>query len=187
MVFPKASSKSVIMVVVERIHKYAHFFSLQHQFTLAMVTQLFLDHIFKRHGITTSIVSDRDPTFTSKFWQELFKLQGTQLNMRTSYHPQIDGQMEEVNKRLEMYFNFFNSKMQHQWVQQLRLDKWRYNTTYHDATKMTSYESVYVKQPLPLLLIFQELPRFRQWRIFFNKRNGHWKLSRIILSWLKTT
>ena len=102
---PKVGNKVVIVVVVDWLSKYAHFCALLHQFTSAMVAQLFIDQIFKLHGMPTSIVSDRDPTFTSKFWQELFKLQGTQLKMSTSYHPQTDGKIEAVNKFLEMYLH----------------------------------------------------------------------------------
>jgi hypothetical protein len=84
---PKSRNKSVIMLVVDRLSKYAHFCALPHPFTPVLVAQVFLDHIFKLHGMPTSIVSDRDPNFTSTFWQELSKLQGTQLNMSTTYHP----------------------------------------------------------------------------------------------------
>jgi hypothetical protein len=89
---PKYWNKSVIMVVVDRLSKYAHFCALPHPFTPAMVVQVFVDHIFKLHGMPTSIVFDRDPTFTNTFWQEFFKLQSTQLNMSISYHPQSDDQ-----------------------------------------------------------------------------------------------
>jgi hypothetical protein len=74
---PKSVNKSVIMVVVDRLSRYAHFYSLQHPFTTSIVAQIFMDQVFKHHGMPHSIVYDRDPTFTSNFWQELFKLQGT--------------------------------------------------------------------------------------------------------------
>jgi len=104
---PKSGNKSIIMVVVDRLSKYAHFCALPHPFTPTLVAQAFMDQIFKLHGMPTSIVSDRDPTFTSNFWQELFKLQGTQLQLSTSYHPQTDGQTEAVNKCLETYLRCF--------------------------------------------------------------------------------
>ena len=71
------------------------------------MAQLFMDQVFKFHGMSHSIVSDRDPTFTNNFLQELFKLQGTQLHLITTYHPQTDGQTEVVNKCLETYLRCF--------------------------------------------------------------------------------
>jgi hypothetical protein len=65
---PKSGNKSVIMVVVDILSKYAHFCALQHPFTTAIMAQIFMDNIFKLHGMPNSIVSDRDPTFTSNFW-----------------------------------------------------------------------------------------------------------------------
>ena len=100
---PKLGNKSVIMVVVDRLSKYAHFCALSHPFTTSMVAQIFMDQVFKLHGMLHSIVFDRDPTCTSNFWQELFKLQGTQLHLISAYHPQMDGLMEVVNKCLETY------------------------------------------------------------------------------------
>ena len=73
----KSGNKSIIMVVVDRLSKYAHLCSLQHPFTTPMVAQIFMNQVFKLHGMPHSIVSDRDPTFTSNFWQEMFKIQGT--------------------------------------------------------------------------------------------------------------
>jgi hypothetical protein len=97
-VLPKSSNKSVIMVVVDRVSKYAHLCSLQHPFAVSTVAQLFMDRVFKIHGMPHSIVSDCDPSFTNNFWQELFKIQGTQLHLNTTYHPQTDGQTEVVKK-----------------------------------------------------------------------------------------
>jgi hypothetical protein len=139
---PKAGNKSFIMVVVDRLSKYAHFCALPHPFTPVLVVQVFLDHIFRLHGMPTSIVSDCDPTFTSTCSQELFKLQVTQLNMSTTYHPQSYGQMEVINKYLETYLRYFYFDKQHQWVQWLPLEELWYNTSYHTTTKMTPYEAV---------------------------------------------
>jgi hypothetical protein len=113
---PKVGNKSVIMVVVNPLSKYANFCALPHPFMPSMVAQFFIDNIFKQHGMPTSIVSDRDATFTSTFWQELFKLQGMQLNMSTTYHPQMDGQKEFMNKCLETYLHSFSLDKPHQWV-----------------------------------------------------------------------
>jgi hypothetical protein len=71
---PKSGNKSVIMVVVDCISKYAHFCALQHLFTASTVAQFFMDNIFELHGMPHSIFSDRDPSFTNNFWQELFRL-----------------------------------------------------------------------------------------------------------------
>jgi hypothetical protein len=71
---PKSGNKLVIMVVVDCLFKYAHFYALQHPFTASTVAQIFMDQVFKLHGIPHSIVFYRDPTFKSNFWQELFKL-----------------------------------------------------------------------------------------------------------------
>jgi hypothetical protein len=86
-VLPKSGNKSIIMLVVDRLSKYSHLCTLQHPLTSSMVAQLFINHVFKLHGMQHSIVFYRDPTFTRNFWQELFKLQGTQLHLSTSYHP----------------------------------------------------------------------------------------------------
>jgi len=84
---PPSQGHSVILVVVDRLTKSSHFISLAHPYTAAKVAQLFIQNVLKLHGMPQSIVSDRDPTFSSAFWAELFRLQGTSLKLSTSYHP----------------------------------------------------------------------------------------------------
>jgi len=80
----KFGGKSIIIVVVNRLSKYAHFGALAHPYKVVIMVQLFMDIIFKLHGMLVTIISDHDPTFTSHFWQELFNLQGAQLNMSSA-------------------------------------------------------------------------------------------------------
>jgi hypothetical protein len=148
---PKLDNKSVIVVVVDRLSKYAHLCALQHPFTTSTVAQIFMDQVFKLHGMPHSIVSNHDPTFTSNFWQELFKIQGTKLHLSTTYHPQTDVQTEVVNKCLETYLRCFASEKKNQWAQWLPLAEWWYNTSYHTTTRMTPFEAVYGQKPPSVL------------------------------------
>jgi hypothetical protein len=65
--FSKEHGKSEILTVVDRLSKYAHFIPLDHPYTVTMVARAFFTDIVCLHGLSASIVSDRDPTFTSAF------------------------------------------------------------------------------------------------------------------------
>ena len=94
---PNSEGHDSIMVVVDRLTKFAHFVPLRHPFTAAQVARAFWDSIIKLHGVPHSIVSDRDKIFTSHLWRELLAGAGTKLLYSTAYHPQTDGQSERVN------------------------------------------------------------------------------------------
>jgi hypothetical protein len=172
------------MVLVDLLSKYAHLCALQHPFTTSTMAQIFMDQVFKLHGMPHSIVYDRDPTFTNNFWQELFKLQGTQLHLNTTYRPQTDGQTEVVNKCLETYLRCFASKNKNHWAQWLPLYEWWCNTSYHTTTCMTPFEAVYDKSHLQFSHTYQVSRRSRRLtkhlkfkRLFFvpSKRIWSWK------------
>ena len=108
---PKVLGKDCIFVVVDRLIKYAHLFSVASKFSEIQVDSLLFHEVFKFHGFPKSIVSDRDIKFMSNFWKELFKSVGTSLDLSTSYHPQSDGKNERVNQRLEGYLiNYLTRK-----------------------------------------------------------------------------
>lgn len=134
--------------MVDRLSKYCHFTSLSHPYTAAKIAQLFIHNIFKLHGMPQSIFSDRDPIFTSLFWSELFKLQGTSLKLNTSYHPQNDGQTEVVNKCLENYLRCFSQDNPKNWTFWLPWAEYWYNAAWHSSIKMTHFEAVYRVPPL---------------------------------------
>lgn len=84
---PKSEGHTVILVLVDRLTKYAHFIAVKHPYTAATITHLFLDHVVKLHGMPSTIVSDRDTVFVSSFWKELVKLYKVTLALSIAYHP----------------------------------------------------------------------------------------------------
>ena len=109
---PKFEGCGSIMVVVDRYSKYTTFIVAPTDYKADEAARLFHKHIVKLWGVPKSIVSDRDPRFTGRFWTELFKLLGTDLKFSTSFHPQTDGQTECINSLLEMYLRHYVSTHQ---------------------------------------------------------------------------
>jgi transposase InsO family protein len=113
---PKAHGKSVILTVVDRFSKFAHFIPLSHPYTAASVARAFFNEIVRLHGLPESIVSDQDPVFTGHVWRDLFKLSGVTLKMSTAFHPQTDGQFEVVNKSISMYLRCITGDRPRTWL-----------------------------------------------------------------------
>ncbi|WVZ82924.1 hypothetical protein U9M48_030129 [Paspalum notatum var. saurae] len=144
---PKVGGKSVILTVVDRFSKYAHFIALSHPYSAESVAQAFFTDIVRLHGMPTSIVSVRDPVFTSTFWKALFKHCGTKLHMSSAFHPQSDGQTEAVNKAIAMYLRCFIGDRPRQWLKWLPWAEFTYNTAFHSSLKDTPFRVVYGHDP----------------------------------------
>ena len=106
---PFSRGIDVILMVVDKLTKYAHFLGLKHLYIASTVAQTYVDHVFKLHGLPVSIMSDRDNVFTSKLRQEQFKIQGVNFHLSTTYHLQTDSQSEVVNRCLETYLRYVAS------------------------------------------------------------------------------
>jgi hypothetical protein len=144
---PKSRGYNCILVVVDKFSKYAHFIPLSHPYTASKVAELFVDNVYRLHGMPKSLVSDRDPIFTSIFWQSVFRATGTQLKMSTANHPETDGQTERVNQSLECYLRCFISSQPHHWSKWIALSEFWYNTNWHSSLGKTPFELLYGRQP----------------------------------------
>lgn len=102
-----------------------------------------MDHVYKLYGLPKAIILDRDKIFTSQFWQELFCLSKTELQMSSAYHPQSDGQTERVNQYLEAYLRCFVHACPNKWVSWLSLAELWYNCCYHSSLGKTPFEVLY--------------------------------------------
>jgi hypothetical protein len=149
----KTQGKDYIFVVVDRLTKFAHFFTIATDFSATQVAELFFTEIFRLNDLPKNIVSDRDSRLLSTFRQELFILVGTTLTPSTSYHPYMDGQTEIVNKWVEGYLRNYVAGQQKAWVRWLHLGEYCYNTTQHVSIGMSPFRALYSYDPLSFVEI----------------------------------
>ncbi|GBG73075.1 hypothetical protein CBR_g12791 [Chara braunii] len=97
---PTPRGHDAILVVVDRFTKRAHFVPCRYAISAREVVDIVFNRVVRDHGLHLSIISDRDPRFTSRFWRRLHEVYGIQLRFSSSYHPQTDGQTEITNRTL---------------------------------------------------------------------------------------
>jgi transposase InsO family protein len=144
---PRVKGKSVILTVVDRFSKYCHFIPLAHPYSAESVAQAFFSDIVRLHGVPQSMVSDRDPVFTSTFWRELMRLVGTKLHMSTAFHPQTDGQSESANRVIIMYLRYLTGDRPKHWLRWLPWAEFVFNTAYQTSLCDTPFKIVYGRDP----------------------------------------
>jgi hypothetical protein len=145
---PTSEHFNAIVVVLDRLTKYAHFIPVKHPYNAQGIAKLFLDNVVKLHGLPCSIVTDRDPIFLSTFWKELFKLYDVKLALTTAYHPQTDGQTKRVNQCLEMYLRSAIHDSPKQWKSWLPLAELWYNSSYHSSLGCSPFKALYAYEPI---------------------------------------
>ncbi|XP_068304167.1 uncharacterized protein [Pyrus communis] len=90
-----------IWVIVDQLTKTAHFLPVRHTYSLEKLAKLFINNIVRLHGVPISIISDRDPQFTFRFWRAFNAVMDTQLLFSTAYHPQTDGRSKRTIQTLD--------------------------------------------------------------------------------------
>jgi len=119
--------------------------------SLERLTDLYISEIVRLHGVPSSIVSDRDPRFTSRFWESLHRALGTQLRLSSAYHPQTDGQTERTIQSLEDLLRACVLEQGGSWDEFLPLIEFTYNNSFHSSICMTPYEALYGRRCRTLL------------------------------------
>ena len=137
---------TVIWVVVDRLTKSAHFLPGKVTYTVDNWAQLYVKEIVRLHGVPVSIVSDRDPRFTSAFWRGLQKALGTRLDFSTAFHPQTDGQTERLNQILEDMLRACVLDFKESWDSKLHLMEFSYNNSFQATIGMAPFEALYGKR-----------------------------------------
>ncbi|KAG2877325.1 hypothetical protein PC114_g23700 [Phytophthora cactorum] len=130
---PDSKLRTGVVVFVDRFSKMVHLAAVPAEVTAVLTARRFVDMVFKHHGMPLDIVSDRDPRFTARFWQEVFTFLGTQLSMSTADHPQTDGQTERVNRVLSDVLKSYAHSFQ-QWSDCLPMAEFAINNSVHAST-----------------------------------------------------
>lgn len=129
-----------ITTFVDRFSKRIHLVPSRTTDTAEDTAIAFFENVFKVHGLPDSIVSDRDPKFTSRFWSQLMKLCGIKLRMASSRHPQTDGSTEIMNRMAANYLRCYCNYHQHEWDTLLSSAEFPYNSAHNDSLDMTPFE-----------------------------------------------
>lgn len=134
---PNSYNKNAILVVVDKLTKYAHFIATRVEATALEVAELLFKRIVKHFGLPIHIIGDRDLRWTSSVWKALAEMFGTRLALSTSKHPQTDGQTEVMNQHLETMLRAYISKDQKDWAHWLDVLQFAYNNATHSSHKST--------------------------------------------------
>ncbi|GJZ74906.1 putative reverse transcriptase domain-containing protein [Tanacetum coccineum] len=135
--------QDMIWVIVDRLTKSAHFLPAKENDSMEKLTRQYVKEVVSRHGVPVSIISDRDGRFVSQFWQSLQEAFGTQLDMSTAYHPEIDGQSERTIQTLEDMLRACVIDFGKGWDRHLPLIEFSYNNSYHTSIKAAPFEALY--------------------------------------------
>lgn len=128
-----------ICVFVDRLTKMAHFVPTSTTVSAIGFADLWVDHVYRLHGVAKEFISNRDTRFTSKFWEEATRLLGTKLCRSTAFHPQSDGQTERTNQTLEIYLRHFVSLSHDDWDRLLATAEFAYNSAWQESVKASPF------------------------------------------------
>ena len=136
---PPSNGFTSILVVVDRASKQGVFIPCHDTITSQELAQLFLVHVFSKHGVPSHVTSDRGSEFVSIFMRSLGELLNVELHFTSGHHPQADGQTERMNQTLEQYLRMYCSYQQDDWDRLLAFAEFAYNNAVNASTGMTPF------------------------------------------------
>ncbi|WRX21059.1 Reverse transcriptase domain - like 10 [Theobroma cacao] len=136
------SGKDAIWVIMDRLTKSVHFLAIHSTYSIEKLVKLHIDEAVRLHRVLVSIVSNRDPRCTSRFWPKFQEALGTKLRFSTAFHLQTNGQSERTIQTLEdmlraCVIDFIG------WDRHLPLVEFAYNNNFQSSIGMAPYEALY--------------------------------------------
>ena len=136
-----------ILVFVDRLSKMVHFVPCNKAMGAEETARLFMEYVFKYHGLPEAIIGDRDRRWNGSFWTSVFQALGTKTRLSTSYHPQTDGQTERANRTLEEILRAFVHPCGDDWDRHLINAEFAYNNAEQRSTGKSPFFTAYGFHP----------------------------------------
>ena len=139
---PGSDGFTAILVIIDQSSKQGIFIPTYDTITSEQLAQLFILHVFSKHGIPNHVTSDRGSEFVSKFMRALGQALNMEFHYTSSYHPEADGQTEQANQTLEQYLRIYCLYQQDNWLQLLPLAEFAYNNAPNASTGITPFFAI---------------------------------------------
>ncbi|KAF8694673.1 hypothetical protein RHS03_08144, partial [Rhizoctonia solani] len=144
---PKDRINNSILVIVDSFTKYGIFVKCSKKLKAPELAELFLENVWKHHGMLEKTVSNRGRVFNNKFLQALYKQLGINPHFSSAYHPQSNRQTEQVNPSIEHFLRAYSGVNQRDWTKWLPMAEFAYNNAVHSSTGKTPFKALYGWEP----------------------------------------
>lgn len=145
--FPLVDNLDYIWVVLCRLTSLVHLIPLRTTTTAAQLAPIFMSQVVRLHGLPETIVSDRDPKFTSQFWSETHRLLGVKLSKSTAFHPQSNGASERMIRKISQILRAAVRPDQLDWPKHLPSVEFAINSSVNASTGFAPFELTYGYMP----------------------------------------
>jgi len=136
---PDSDGNTAILVIVDRLSKQGIFIPTVDEITAQDLANLFVLHVFSKHGVPSHVTCDRGSEFISHFFRSLGKALDMKIHFTSGYHPEGDGQTERLNQTLEQYLRIFSNYQQDNWSRLLPLGEFAYNNAPAASTGVSPF------------------------------------------------
>lgn len=139
---PESKGNNAILMVVDRFSKMHHYISCSASdegTTAEETARMLIDHVWKLHGLPTTIISDRGPQFVSLVWESLCKMLKIKAKLSTAFHPESDGQSEISNQEMERYLRSYANYQQDDWADWLSMAEFASNACVSSSSGLSPF------------------------------------------------
>ena len=140
---PSPTGENFLWVIIDRMTSLVHLVPIKTSTDAAELADRYIREVVRLHGVAKSIVSDRDPRFTSKFWAEVNRILGTQLLMSTAFHPQTDGATERANRTINAILRAVVNPDQSDWMEKVPMVEFAINSSVNKSTGCAPFDLTY--------------------------------------------